>query len=80
MTEGAHACAINSFGIGFEPSFHHGLRGVTVGHAHALAKAVIERIVQVKDHAADERLGRASHSPLLTAWWRDDYFLLSSFF
>ena len=57
LAEGAHAGAIDRFSIRLESGFHHGLSGIMVGHADALAEAVIERVVQIKDHAADERLG-----------------------
>jgi hypothetical protein len=38
------------------------LRGVAVGRGDALAKAVIERVVEIKDHAADHRTGRTMTS------------------
>ena len=65
--ESPHARAIDRFCICFESGFHHGLRCVTVGHGDALAKAVIERVIEIKDHAADERLDAAEHLPLFTA-------------
>jgi protein-S-isoprenylcysteine O-methyltransferase Ste14 len=61
IAEGAHACAINSVCIGLDSRFHHGLRGVAVGGGHALPQAIIERVIQVKDHATDDGLiGAAS--------------------
>src|SRR5258707_1240752 len=52
LPEGANACAIDGFNVGVEAGFHHGLRRMAMGHAHPLAKAVIQGVVQVKDHAA----------------------------
>jgi hypothetical protein len=56
LAEGAHARTVYGFCVGVETGLHHGLRGVPVGHAEALAEAVIESVIQVKDHATDERL------------------------
>jgi len=75
--EGAHAGAVDGIRSGVEPRLHHGLRGVAVGRADALAKTVIERVVEIKDHAADDRLDSADR-PLFIARLRDRSFPLFS--
>ena len=65
--KGAHASTVDRFSIRFESGFHHGLCGITVCHADTLAQAVIERVVQIKDHAADER----ARLNLFFAFWSD---------
>ena len=74
--EGAHACAINGFSICFESGFHHGLRSITVSHTDTLSKAIIERVIEVKDHATDERLDAAAHLRFLLRGRATRIFLL----
>ena len=74
--EGAHACAVHGFRICFESGVNHGLCGMTVSHADTLSKAIIERVIEVKDYTTDQRLGAAAHGALLGAWLRDKIFLL----
>ena len=77
--KGAHACTVNLFDICFEPGLHHSLRGVTVGHADTLAKAIIERIVQVKDHATDDRLHTRARLSLFLLGEETEFFLFLFF-
>src|SRR5436309_11494217 len=74
--EGAHAGLVDRFSICFESGLHHGLRGVPVSYVDALSKTIVERIVQIKDHAADERLRGLSHLPFSSAWTRLEFSLL----
>jgi protein-S-isoprenylcysteine O-methyltransferase Ste14 len=53
--EGAHAYAVDGIRGRLESCRHHGLRSMMVGGTDALSKAVIERVIQVKDDAADAR-------------------------
>src|ERR1041385_2544984 len=75
--EGAHAGTIDRFSVCLESGFHHGLRSITVIHRHTLAKTVIERVIQIKDYAADDWLRGAAHL-LFATGWRDRIFLLFS--
>jgi len=75
--ESTHARSVNGFSICFESGFHHGLRSVTVGHADPLAETVIERVIEVKDYAADKRLHAAAHL-FFVVKSRDRIFLLFS--
>ncbi len=47
VAKSAHTQAIDSFCVCIEPRIHHGLRSMPVGKAHALSKAVVERVVQI---------------------------------
>ncbi len=66
LAKSAHAHAIHSFCSRIEPRIHHGLRRMPVGNSHTLAKTVIERVIQVKDHTPDDRLGDGSFFALET--------------
>src|SRR5215472_7691064 len=66
LAEGAHARAIHSFYGALEAGPDHGARRRAVGHAHTLPKTIVERIVEIKNHAADGGLGLLSTPGFLT--------------
>src|SRR5712672_1486043 len=76
LAKSQHADAVNGFGVRVETSFHHGLRCVSMGNPDTLAKAVIQRIVQVKDRALNDGLDCQARWPLFPKWWRREFFLL----
>jgi hypothetical protein len=65
--ERAHTSAEYFFDSRLQTGLHHGFSSVAVRRADALAKAVIERIIQIEDDAADKGL-RVARLPLFC--WR----------
>src|SRR5262249_12655303 len=53
-TEGPHARAVNLFHICLEAGLYHGLSSVAMAITHALAPAIVKRVIQVEDGAADQ--------------------------
>jgi hypothetical protein len=55
LTEGPQAFPVYGLNGRMETRFHHGSRGVTVADANALAEAIVERVIEVENHATDDR-------------------------
>src|SRR5947209_1479439 len=53
--KGSHARTVHRFHGGLKSAHHHGFGGMPVRRTYALLEAVVERVIQIKDHAADER-------------------------
>lgn len=58
MAEGPHARPIHGFNACLQTGFYHGFSRVPVRGTDALAKAIVERVVEIEDNAANEGLSR----------------------
>src|SRR5258708_27587936 len=70
LTKSLHASAVDRISPRLEAGLDHGFSRMTMRRTHALAETVIERVIQVENHAANQRAlcGETSDGLCRLAW------------